>query len=348
MGLPPTDRKAATSKTKQRLRKSLLQAKQTRQFVPASLCKEFWLDCAAREGAKLVARKRWRGKGGLGEVSGTVLVNRIEQEAIMSWHSITARFHQQFNIASIGLLVVIASFGSQQASDAKPPFHGTIFIEKNIVTETDPTAFTQLNFTEVAQRRMFDRRTNCFARVEAWLFEAKFDDSPAIEVQVNREFSREEAETEARFYLPAIGRIPQVLRSEVKTVWIHKGDQPFGGGNNNLLIHVGQGKKYARDGILEETFIHEASHTSLDDVHARAEGWQQAQAADKQFISTYAKDNPQREDVAESFLLYFAWRHRSDRISKDLYQVIESTIPNRLAYFDTLNLNLSPCVPPVN
>ncbi|XZE54155.1 hypothetical protein SH139x_000104 [Planctomycetaceae bacterium SH139] len=253
------------------------------------------------------------------------------------------------NVAGVALLMIAGYLlGASQTCVAKPPFHGTIFLEKKIVTDSDPTAFVELKFTEVAERRMFDRRTNSFASTEAWLFEATFDDSPAIEVQVNREFSREEAEAEATSYLPVIGRIPQVLRSEVNTVWIHKGDQLFGGGNNNLLIHVDQGKKYARDGILEETFIHEAAHTSLDGVHARADGWRKAQAADKKFISSYAKDNPQREDIAESFLLYFAWRHRGDRISKELYQTIESTIPNRLAYFDTLDLKLTPCVPETN
>ena len=225
---------------------------------------------------------------------------------------------------------------------AKPPFHGTIFLEKEIITKEDPTAFERLEFAGTGQREMFDRRTDKFERVEAWLFIAKFTDSADIEVQVNREFTREEAETEASFYLPAIGRIPQVLRSKVETVWIHKGNKLFGGGNNNLLIHVEQGKAYDRDGILEETFVHEASHTSLDQDHAKAEKWLEAQIADGAFISRYAEENPTREDIAETYLLHFALRHRPDRIKSDLNKTIESTIPNRIKYFDSLDFNLSP------
>ena len=67
--------------------------------------------------------------------------------------------------------------------------------------------------------------------------------------------------------------------------------QPFGGGNNNLLIHTGQGAQYEASGILEETFVHEAAHTSLDAVHASSAGWIAAQQADPNFISTYARDN---------------------------------------------------------
>ena len=62
--------------------------------------------------------------------------------------------------------------------------------------------------------------------------------------------------------------------------------------------------------------------------------WLAAQEKDGAFISTYARDNPYREDIAESFLLYFALRHRADRISENLKEVVNETIPNRLAYFD--------------
>jgi hypothetical protein len=99
-----------------------------------------------------------------------------------------------------------------------------------------------------------------------------------------------------------IGKLPTALRAEVQTVWIHRGTQPFGGGNNNVLIHTGQADLYFADGILEETLVHEASHTSLDTPHASAAGWLAAQAADAEFISTYARDNADREDFAESFL----------------------------------------------
>lgn len=230
------------------------------------------------------------------------------------------------------------------SASAKVPYHGTIFLEKDIITADDPTAFKTLAFQGSGQRSMFDRRIDRFARTDAWLFTAEFSDSAAIEVQVNREFERDEAETEALFYLNAIGRIPQVLRSKVETVWIHKGNKPFGGGNNNLLIHVEQGEAYERDGILEETFVHEAAHTSLDGDHAEAPAWLEAQRLDANFISQYAQDNPLREDVAETYLLHFAIRHRSQRVSDELKSTVEKTIPNRLRYFDLLNLNLSPCV----
>jgi len=224
-----------------------------------------------------------------------------------------------------------------------PPFWGTIFIDPDIVTPSDPTAFLELAYTGQESRVMYDRRANDWITVDAFLYNADFDDGLSIEIQVNPEFGDPEtAEVEAVKYAPVIGQLSTALRKDVQTVWIHKGINPFGGGNNNLLIHTGQADEYIRDGILEETFIHEASHTSLDAYHAGAPGWLKAQDDDPTFISEYAKDNPTREDIAESYLTYFAIKYRSDRISVGLADTILSAIPNRINYFEGLVLDMHP------
>jgi hypothetical protein len=81
-----------------------------------------------------------------------------------------------------------------------------------------------------------------------------------------------------------------------------------------VLIHTGQAASYTADGFLEEALVHEASHTSLDGDHAAAPGWLAAQDSDPTFISNYARDNPTREDVAESFLPWLAARRLADRL----------------------------------
>ena len=215
-------------------------------------------------------------------------------------------------------------------ASTEPPFWGTIFIDPDIITSSDPTTFQSLAFTGQGSRTMFDRRVNGWITVDAYLFNASFDDGLTAEVQVNPEFGGSDtALTEAEKYAKVIGRLPTALRKDVETVWIHKGTEPFGGGNNNLLIHVGQADLYAADGILEETFVHEAAHTSLDAAHASAPGWLAAQSADGVFISNYSRDFPNREDIAETFVPYLAVRHRSDRVSQSLADEILEAIPNR-------------------
>jgi hypothetical protein len=190
---------------------------------------------------------------------------------------------------------------------------------------------------------MFDRRVNNWITVDAYLFNATFDDGLSVEVQVNPEFgSAELAQAPAEKYAIVIGRLPSTLRKDVQTVWIHKGTELFGGGNNNLLIHIGQADVYESEGILEETFVHEASHTSLDHPHATAAGWVAAQDKDPTFISTYARDNPTREDIAETVLLYLAVRHGQDRIPSEIESTVLKTIPNRIQYLDGLTWDLYP------
>ncbi len=226
-----------------------------------------------------------------------------------------------------------------------PPYSGTIFLDPDIITATDPTTFQTLTAKGQGVRTMYDRRAG-WVRLDAFLFDVAFSDGFTVEFQVNPEFGTTSAQAQAEKYAPVIGRLPKSLRTDVKTVWIHQGVQPFGGGNNNLLIHVGQGDLYLSAGILEETFVHEASHTSLDAAHATSSGWIAAQQSDNRFISTYARDNPTREDIAESFVLWLAVRYRASRVSQALIDTTNATMPRRMQYFDGLNLQILPIPAP--
>lgn len=238
------------------------------------------------------------------------------------------------------IAITISLLAGSPAVRAVPPFSGTIFLDPDIITESDPTTFRRLDDAGRGSRVMFDRRLDRYATFNAFLFNAYYSDGLKIEIQVNPEFgSQAAARVEAAKYAPVIGRLPVYLRVDVKTSWIHRGVEPFGGGNNNLLIHTGQSASYEADGILEETLFHEAAHTSMDARHANSAGWRAAQTADAEFISTYARDNPTREDIAESVLPWFAVRHRRDRISTELADTFAATIPNRIAYFDSLKLD---------
>lgn len=226
-------------------------------------------------------------------------------------------------LASLAVLAAAACGGGAPAAptgpgtpNTTPPFSGTIFIDPDIITASDPTTFQGLTAKRQALRTMFDRRVNAFVQLQPYLFDAAFSDGLTTEVQVNPEFgSTEAARAQADKYAIVIGRLPK---------------------------SVGQGDLYLADGILEETFVHEAAHTSLDAAHASSAGWVSAQTRDPVFISTYARDNPQREDIAESVLPWLAVRYRSERISSALAATILQTIPNRIAYFDGLTLVMAP------
>lgn len=219
---------------------------------------------------------------------------------------------------------------------AVPPYSGTLWVDSGVLTADDPSTFIQAIPAGVGSRQMFDRRVNDWVVLDAFLFNALYTDGDSIEVIVNPEFTAAEALEKAQFYGHAIGQLPLMLRVDVKTSWIHKGDQAFGGGNNNILIHTDAAGYH---GVwLEETLFHEACHTSLDSRLAQTADWLNAQSLDGEFISTYSRDNPLREDVAESCLMHFALRHRGERISENVKATVNTTIPNRLLVLDGLNI----------
>jgi len=228
-------------------------------------------------------------------------------------------------------------------SNAQPPYSGTIFIDPDIITSSDPSSIQSTTYSGQGMVTMFDRRVNNWVTVNAYLFDVIWDDGLTIIAQINPEFgSVANATIEAEKYAFLIGQLPKILREDINEIWVHQGVEPFGGGNNSILIHTGQTINYENSRILEETLVHEASHTSLDATHSASTGWLNAQNADNEFISTYAQDNPAREDIAESFLPWLMVRYRQNDISTIDFNNITQTIPNRLSYFDLQNFDLYP------
>ena len=227
-----------------------------------------------------------------------------------------------------------------------PPYRSTVHdIDAHIITDSDATAFVSLEHTGRGSRTVFDRRPDDWIEIDAFLFDARFDNGAVVEMQVNPEFGdRAAAEEQARRYATAIGRLPNSLRAEVRTVWIHMGrpEHLLGGGNDNILIHTGEAENLSRRGTLEEGLLHEAAHTSLDPFYQDDPRWLDAQRADGTFISTYARDYPDREDIAESVVAWIALRHRGYRISRRTADTIGGTMPNRIAFFDGLDLDMHP------
>ena len=238
---------------------------------------------------------------------------------------------------------ILLAFAVQQAN-AEPPYQGTVWLDPDILTEEDPTTFTGIDYMGRGSRVMYDRRVENWIVRNCYLFSATYSDGNPIEIQVNPEFgSRLAAQEPAAFYAEIFGRLPAGLRRDAESSWIHKGDAAWGGGNNNFLIYV-DSLDIVNNNLIEEVLIHEGVHTSMDADYSMHPNWRKAQQDDPDFISTYARDFPDREDLAESYLPYLAIRYRRDRIPEEMARTIEATMPNRIAFFDSLDIDLAPMV----
>jgi hypothetical protein len=98
--------------------------------------------------------------------------------------------------------------------------------------------------------------------------------------------------------------------------------------------------------FVEEIFLHEAAHTTLDPDWGGvvdATEWNLERAQDPTFISTYAEENPDREDIAESYGAFIAWSvFTTQGFLPDAAALVEGAIPHRLEFFEGLGPDYGP------
>lgn len=225
------------------------------------------------------------------------------------------------------------------------PFRSTTWPWRRILGP-GATSLRGVAYTGRGMRTLYDRRFSNWIPVNAFLFDARIAQQ-VVEFRVHPEFdSLGAAQEEVHKLAPALGRLPKAFLRDVRALAILPGVGLAGGSSvdQSILVHAQDRSigRALRDGLLEELFLHEAAHVSLDPEHEYAVGWNAAQDADGVFISDYAEDHPHREDIAESALAYFAVRYRPASLTPEDRWVVLTTIPNRLAYFEDQGLDMSP------
>ncbi|MCY4514523.1 MAG: hypothetical protein OXC69_05235 [Candidatus Tectomicrobia bacterium] len=242
-------------------------------------------------------------------------------------------------VVTIGLYILFAS-----VAHGLEPYHGTVWINPGVITAADPTTFLSLDDAGRHDRQVWDSRIRKWSIIKTYVFNARYDDGLLIEVLVNPEYGSTSAATQvADRYARILGQIPTGLRVGVNMLTIHKGyEGANGGGNHDINLHEDHAEETMARGFLEEMILHEAVHATLGPNHNNDEDWQRAQTLDGMYISTYARDYPHTEDLAESLSTWFLARFRTERMPDETLRTIYRSIPNRLAYFDALLLDMYP------
>lgn len=223
-----------------------------------------------------------------------------------------------------------------------PPLNGTAFIDPDILTIQDSTAFESMIALGAGSRDMYDVRISAVGTYDVWLFQADFDDALSVEIRVNAEFDSLAAVDLADLYARRLGVLPNVLRAGMVSISVHDGLEKFLGLETEMVVHTEQGEAYRLQGFLEEVMAHEAVHISLDEAHANSPGWIAAQESDPTSISGFARDFPRDEDLAETFGAWLAVRWAGDNVTAFLRALIVQAVPARLDYLDAQNFVMYP------
>lgn len=241
----------------------------------------------------------------------------------------------------LGVIAVLTASQSSPAMAQEAPFWGAVWISPNVLTPKSPSDLLTVTYDGLRNHQTFDRRVEAWTNVPSHIFRASYGCAPEqVEVVVNAEFDRQEAEAQALRFAHVLGQLPLGNRAAIQELVIHAGyhEQGAAGGYNTLTIHTGYADEHVR--FLEEIFVHEAAHASLDWVFDGAvdqSAWSTAAAADGRFISQYVSDFPDREDVAESYGAFLVTEAaKTNKALRKKAKRIRVAIPHRLNFFRAL------------
>ena len=223
----------------------------------------------------------------------------------------------------------LAASGGVQAGD--PSFTSSADTVFDIIRDDDPSDFLCLVYQGRDRRQMWDKRLDGEDDYDTFLFRAYFGHGPTMDIILNPEFETEnQARAEAMRYVGGLGRLPLILREGIVQFGIHKGDRSFHGGPGKIFMYQDKASLRMAQNKLEESILHEAVHAAFDTRWGDDPDWRAAQQADPGFVTRYAADNPDREDLAESVLFALALLRHPGRIPPVDSADILRAIPHRI------------------
>ena len=232
----------------------------------------------------------------------------------------------------------------------EPPFGGTMWDLPDLITSSDYTIYSTSSYQGIETRLFYDKSIPDFINYPAHIYKINFGDNLSIDFEIYTEFTQEEAANIEQKYAPLIGQLGKDLRRNIKSFEFLKGEEVASAQRTddlnyaNITFHTDWltlvETRFSGD-RTEELLIHESAHLSIDPYVYGQQEWADAVSLDGNYISTYAQDNPNSEDIAETFQAYIAVKYFPDRISNSLRDTILSVCLNRFKYFDSLNLDLS-------
>jgi hypothetical protein len=210
----------------------------------------------------------------------------------------------------------------------------------DFIIESDPDAFQTLDFIGRANKEMpGDPNGGGLFDSNTFVFDAHFEDGGSLEIWCHSSFlTQEAAEEYATKLCPRLGKLPDFQRNLLDHVVIHKGDAgAFAEIEGQFFILYSDNMdKRINTNDLEETVFHESVHASYQFMYQNDPSWLDAQAQDPTFVTDYARDNQQVEDMAESALFAYTLISHPGRLDSNIEDWLLANIPNRIEWFSAI------------
>ena len=232
------------------------------------------------------------------------------------------------------------------AAQSQPLFPNSIVSnDLEFITASDPHVFTCLTYVGRDRREMPDKRGGDLFADGTFVFTAQFSDGTRVGIWAHPDFgSIDRARDHVNLITEPLGKLPTVMRKNLSHVVLHTGDETaFGEDEGHFFVLYAENvKTRVRNHDIQETVFHESVHATLDADYARSSKWLKAQRADADFVTEYAANLPEREDMAESALFAYTMLKHPGRLPDDVAARVQKTMPNRLAFFRSLFIDSGP------
>lgn len=223
---------------------------------------------------------------------------------------------------------------------ANPIFPNSVVSnDLEFIRTNDQSVFSCLAFQGTERAEMPDKRRDALFDNGTFIYAANYKDGTSIGLWAHSNFGSQSAALRAvEPVARAIGKLPTIMRSRLDHVVIHKGDETaFGEADGHFFVLYSDNiRTRIRNHDLEETVFHESVHATLDARHLRSRAWRSAVSADGAFVTEYAANQPDKEDMAESALFAWAMLVHPGRLPQNVEMRVREIMPNRLAFFEGL------------
>lgn len=223
-----------------------------------------------------------------------------------------------------------------QAGVAEPLYPNSVASnDLDFILADDPGACWRLSPAGGGRTEMYDPRRDTLMVDGALHFDVRFE-GQTLRIHVHPDVGDPEAR--ARAAATSLSRLPVEMRQALRYVNILDGDGAAWAEDAGRFFTLYDGLMARRlaEHDLDETVFHETAHVALDPVLGRDPDWRSNQASDPGFITAYAAEYPDREDIAESALFAWTMTFHPGRLPVDVAQAVQEIMPGRLEYLGNM------------
>ena len=214
--------------------------------------------------------------------------------------------------------------------------------EIDFIREMDKDVFESILFLGREDKEMPDSRTDQLFDTNTFIFQVNFTEGNPIEIWAHSSFTTIEAAEEfAQKIVHRLGKLPDFMRNNISHVVLHKGDATaFAEAAANFFVVYSENIDVRiSNNDFEETVFHESVHATLDAIYLQNNQWTLAQQKDNAFITVFAENNPNKEDLAETTLFVYTLINFPERLPDNVSAWMTANIANRTDFITTTVFN---------